>query len=76
MTERDLLDWGSGEKEKVKDPIARAKYWYDKTKAFLLTDIDCGLCSGKLEWVGVQTIGVKKYQCTSCYTLFNISENK
>jgi len=72
----DLLDWGSGEKRAVKDPIARTKYWSARTKALLLTDKECELCSGKLEWIGVQTVGMYKYQCTKCYKLFNIRKDK
>lgn len=76
MAERDILDWGSGNKKRVKNPIARAKYWGDKARDFLLTDIECELCSGKLEWIGVQTVGVLKYKCTKCYTLFNLRKDE
>lgn len=72
----DLLDWGTKENREVKDPQARVKYWNDKTRKFLITDKECELCSGKLEWIGVQTFGILKYQCTECYTLFNIRKNK
>ena len=76
MTERDLLDWGSGNREKVKDPQARMKYWNDKARKLLITDKECELCSGKLEWIGVQTVGVLKYQCTECYALSNLCKDK
>lgn len=72
----DLLSWGSGYKRKVKDPIARAKYWNDKARAFLITNKDCEKCDGKLEWIGVQTFGVNKYACTKCYEKFNIRSDK
>lgn len=76
MTERDILDWGSGNRKKVKNPQERMKYWNDKTKAFLLTDKECGFCSGKLEWLGVLTFKVLKYQCTECYKMVNIRRDK
>ena len=74
----DLLDWAAsdGKSRVVKNPQARMKYWNDKAKNFLLTDIECELCSGKLEWIGVQTVGVNKYQCTKCYKIFNIYRDK
>jgi len=72
----DLLDWAAGKKREVKDPQSRMKYWSEKTRKFLITDKECGLCSGKLEWIGVQTVGVLKYQCTECYTLFNLCKDK
>jgi hypothetical protein len=76
MAERDSLDWGSGEREEVKNPQARMKYWNDKTKKFLITDKECELCSGKLEWIGVQTFNVLKYQCTKCYKIVNTRKDK
>lgn len=66
----DLFTYGHTKDTAVLDPVARAKYWSDITNAFLLTDKTCEKCSGKMQWIGVQTPGMLKYQCIDCYTVF------
>jgi len=74
--ESDMFDWGVMGDRTVEDPQARVKYWNDRARKFLITDKECELCSGKLEWIGVQTFEILKYQCTECYILFNIRKDK
>ena len=74
----DLLDWAAsdGKSRVVKNPQARMKYWNDKVNNFLITDIKCEECGDNLSFLGVLTVGVKKYQCRSCYKIYNLHESK
>jgi hypothetical protein len=70
----DLFTYGHTKDIAVPDPVARTKYWSDIADAFLLTDKICEKCSGKMQWIGVQTLGMLKYQCIDCYTVFVLQE--